>query len=567
MTTKKLVALLIGITLFAYVSSLNNPFIWDDEQFIQKNVYVQNFDVEKIFTTNTVAGAGLESNYYRPLTSLSFAIDTKLWGQNPFGFHITNFLLHVGAGIILFFVLQQLGLSKLFSFAVSSIFLVHPIQTEAITYINSRGDSQYTFFFFLSLLVFLHAISAKKKRVLLYILSIVSYVLSIFSKETAMAGFLVFIGIIGFHYVKTKKIALVSILMASVITVISVGYFLLRLTLLNFNNTLNFYNTTNFYSTHLFVRLFTFTKVVWIYIGLLLFPYPLHMEREVGLVTSFISGWVAAFILLIIGLIILIIWEIKKYKTAVIGLGFLLSASFLVPVSGIIPINGILYEHWLYIPMVGFFIILFRLIQIAAGLVGKAAATKLGTLGIMLLCCICVVLTIRQNNIWSDPLTFYTYTLGFAPNSSRLHNNLGMTYADAGHLDASIVEYKKAIALTPDLPQVYNNLGISYQRKGDVKNAEVALQKSLSLAPHFEAAQINLMALYLKEEKYAKALPLLQALAPYSQNDVRFLYTYGKTLWKLQQYDAAEKQFDKAVAASGNNADVIAQINQLKASR
>ena len=92
MSTKKLVLILIGATFLAYFSSFSNPFIWDDEQFITSNAYVRNFDIGKIFTTNTVAGAGVQSNYYRPLTTLSFAVDTAIWGSNPFGFHLTNLL-------------------------------------------------------------------------------------------------------------------------------------------------------------------------------------------------------------------------------------------------------------------------------------------------------------------------------------------------------------------------------------------------------------------------------------------------------------------------------------------
>lgn len=508
MTTSKIIAILIGLTLFAYLSSFTNPFIWDDEQFIQKNVYVQTFNIGKIFTTNTVAGAGISSNYYRPLTSLSFAIDTKVWGQNPFGFHLTNLLLHVGAGIVLFLLLLHLGFGKLISFAISGIFLIHPVQVEAVTYINSRGDSQYAFFFFLSLLLFVLGLQVKRPHLWYWVGSIVFFVVSILSKETAIAGFSLFLAVVFFQCMKTHKINNKALIASILITCCSFGYFLLRITLLNFQNTLNFYNTANIYATNVVVRLLTFGKVLWTYIAILLFPYQLHMERSVSLVTTIFSPYVFASMLVLIGLVMLSYWEIKQQKTYQIALGSLFFVSFLIPVSGIIPVNGVLYEHWLYIPLVGFFIVLFRTIQIYLLKLPKLFGNREKIIGIMLLCCIYSILTIQQNNIWSDPITFYTYTLSFAPGSARLHNNLAMSLENKNMPIEAVREYEKALQIDASYPQIYNNLGNIYISLKQYDKAEVNLRKALELAPSFEVAKENLIKLYLTQKRFDKALEI-----------------------------------------------------------
>ena len=116
--------LLVIITLAVYFSSLFNHFVWDDEQFIYRNQYVASFDVSHIFSTNTIAGAGETSNYYRPITTLSFAWDYLFWGLNPIGYHLTNTLLHIGAGILLYIILKNLRFSKVAAFWLSLIFLV-----------------------------------------------------------------------------------------------------------------------------------------------------------------------------------------------------------------------------------------------------------------------------------------------------------------------------------------------------------------------------------------------------------------------------------------------------------
>lgn len=195
----KLILILLAAVFFAYFSSLTNPFIWDDEQFITSNVYVQHFALDKIFTQSTTSGAGIVSNYYRPITTLSFAIDSKIWsfgstqdkGMNTFGFHLNNLMLHAGVGILLFFFLLELGIGQLWSFFIALIFLIHPVQTEAVSYINSRGDSLYALFLFASLFLFFRAMS--QKGILLYIEALGLYALSIFSKEIAVAAFPLFL--------------------------------------------------------------------------------------------------------------------------------------------------------------------------------------------------------------------------------------------------------------------------------------------------------------------------------------------------------------------------------------
>lgn len=545
----KLIALLIVITFFTYFPSLSNPFIWDDEQFITTNQYVQQFTIDKIFTTSTTAGAGVVSNYYRPLTTLSFAIDNALWHSNTFGFHLTNLGFHIGAGVLLFLLLLQIGVGEWGSFFISLFFLIHPIQTEAVTYINSRGDSLFAFFLFASLLIFAKGLSSSRgeKRqlqnhrtergfwvryayqndVFLVLGSVILFTLSILAKETALVGFPLFFVLVLIKLFKTRinfsqsiQLYILPLFVAGLSLLTAFGYMLLRLTVLNFQNTLNYYDGATFYSTHLLVRLFTFARVVWTYLGLLVWPYPLHMERDVALISSAFSWEVWGMVVVVFSILYLVFWEIRKKHTAFILFGFALSSCLLIPVSGVIPINGILYEHWLYVPMVGFFIMLYGILQALRGK-GKGKNKILSFLHAsrlplnpflisfaLLLTILYIVLTIRQNNIWADPVSFYRYTLSFAPTSARLHNNLGMSLSDAGDNTGAITEYKKALMLGPDYPQIYNNLGNVQMQIGDYQSAEKNLGKALELAPNFGVAKANLVKVYLLSKQYDKARSL-----------------------------------------------------------
>jgi hypothetical protein len=300
------------------------------------------------------------------------------------------------------------------------------------------------------------------------------------------------------------------------IGVIVLLYIVLRLTALRFGDLANFYGGENEYTRSLAIRLFTFCKVLWIYLGLLVWPYPLHMERTVDLVKSFWSPWVlGAFAAIGIG-VIGGIWEMRVKKTGWILFGLSWFLVMLVPSSGIIPINGVLYEHWLYVPMVGVLLGVYGLLGLLEKLARRfrplshLSLFSLLTPFVILLSIMYLFLTIRQNNIWADPVGFYRYTLSFAPDSARLHNNLGITMANQGNVKEAILEYEKALSLGYGYPQIYNNLGNAYRVEGEYDLAEKNLKKALELSPEFTVAKVNLIKLYLTEKQFEKAESLAQ---------------------------------------------------------
>src|SRR3989338_8050468 len=137
-------------------------------------------------------------------------------------------------------------------------------------------------------------------------------------------------------------------------------YGILRLTVLNFQNILNFYATPNLYSENLLYRLFTFMHVLVDYFRLLLVPLGLHMERSMTVHTSLLQWPVWLGVLIILFILSVLLWLYKKnhpdFKAWLFGWGWFFAA--LAPVSGITPINAVIYEHWLYLPMVGFWFVI-----------------------------------------------------------------------------------------------------------------------------------------------------------------------------------------------------------------
>ena len=532
MSTKQAILVLALVTFVAYFTSFWNQFVWDDEQFIYSNAYVKTFAVDKIFTTSTTAGAGINSNYYRPLTTLSFAIDHAVWGLNPVGFHATNLIAHTLSGILVFLILRKLRSGQTTAFVVALIFLLHPIQTEAVTYINSRGDSLFAVWGLLTMYLFIQiahwrqssaqffGIEFPMSRWVLVMLTAVCYMYAILSKEIGIAiGGLLFLVLLlqitqhastekhTLSFVKVLEKWRWSIGALVVCGVIGVSYLLARATVLNFENSFDFYQDASVYSQSIVVRLLTFTKVVAVYVRLLLVPFPLHMERSVELVTSLTSLWLWGF--LIVNAVVLWVCVTLLRRSKPLALfGYLWFYIALLPVSGIIPINGILYEHWLYIPMIGFFLLLASLLKaLPTQKVRLLLQYKLQLL--IVLAVVMAGLTIRQNYFWSTPVRLYTYLLQYTA-SGRIYNNLAMAYAQEKQPELAIQMYDKALSFGDVYPQIHHNKGNLFLQQGKMSEAISAFSRALELDPTFSFSYPMLISAYVSTGNFDQAYEIIE---------------------------------------------------------
>lgn len=477
-------------TFFCYGNTLGNGLFFDDEQFIYNNQFVRTFNIPGLFENSLITGSGKLSNYYRPLLFVGFATEYQIFTDNGFIYHLNSVLLHFLGGLLLFLLIKKLFNNMSIALITSLLFIIHPVQTEAVSYASGRGDPLSFVFVMLSLIF-----SLLKSRKYI-ILSIVFMMGALLSKELALVTpGLIFI----VHLFKQKSLTKNSLKKCLLFTlpfgVIAVSYFILRITVLNFSNTLNFSNITTIYSSSLFVRLNTFFHLFPSYVQLLIFPKELFMERDSGIGIQILPTFksMATVIIFLLGAALAII---KRGSSRIFLFGFGWIGITFIPTTGIIPINGIFYEHFLYYPSVGFFLIfslgIFRLYHISKSWL-KELILLLILLGILLLS----VRTILRNTEWNNPITFYNQTLTHVQ-SPRAYNNLAMAYADKGmNLDA-IRTYKKAISISDTYPESHFNLANTYLAINNKPSAESEYKKAIEIDPNFYLAHGSLYQMYKK---------------------------------------------------------------------
>lgn len=487
------------LTLIIYSNVIDGKFLFDDEHFILRNVYITDWKyIKNIFFSNITSGAGLKDNFYRPLSPFIWLIINKIFGLNNKVFHLVNILCHIVNSILIYLIILKIFNIQTVSFLGSLFFALHPVNTEAVSYISGLGD--LLSFIFVLLCIYIYISLRERKNVIKIFFFIISNVMAILAKERSVVlPALILITEIYFSikekktlkYFFTNKNYLLTIFISS--TLLSISWFISRLTIFNFQNTLNFFKLPNVYSQNLLVRIYTFFYAFVEYLNLVIKPYPLYMERTIPVFLNFFNLPVILGFLLIVGITILSIITLKQQPEIFYAYSWFIIC--LLPTSGIIPINALFMEHWLYFSMFGICIIISLLIK----------NYRWVKIFLFIILIIFSVLTYKQNFVWVEPYTFFKHILKYNPNSVAANNNFAMAAAEKGEIDTAIFHYKKAISLDDTFPQPHHNLARIYVSLGRINEAIEEYNKALEIDPDFIYSHIDLFNIYVKLNQKDKA--------------------------------------------------------------
>jgi len=490
------ILIIVCLSLLNYLNSLSNKFVYDDEFVIVNNYFIKTWDnFPRLFNKDYFRYA--EELSYRPVVTLSYFIDYSIWGLNPFGFHLTNLLLHTLNSVLIFFLFTYFLNNRTVSFVAALLFVCHPILSETVNAISYREDLLTATFFIAAFILYIKTSkrddlvlnqNSNTKTRLLYSASLICSLFAVFSKEMAIIlPALIFL----YDFVLTKKKDLLHKLIHYYIgyILIAIFYLIIRFVIL--------YNPveaqTSYPSNSVLINAMTMTKVIAYYMQLFFLPLSLCadyvMPHASFLDISFILS------LLLVSSAILIAYKLYTYSKIVFFSIVWFSVS-LLPVLNIVPIENIIAERYLYLPILGLCMSYGCFLQIHTKVINYQKYTIIILLILILLPL--SLKTIKRNKIWIEQSVLWTDTVRTSPNSFKAHNNLGNFYRDAGRLDESIIEFKRALSLYDDYINAHNNLGVTYRKKGMLKEALTEYQKALKLNPNYAYAHNNLGVLYAK---------------------------------------------------------------------
>jgi len=578
-------AALVIVGAALYSTNLQNQFFWDDDDLIVNNPYIHELSwdhVGKMFTEDLQGGSGQPSNYYRPLLLLGFGINHAISGLDPTGYHVVSNGFHVASGVLVFLLIAAATRNRIAGFVAAMLFVIHPLQTEAVTYLSGRGDPLHLFFMLLSLGTFYLA----ERRGVGWTtwhrpLSLLLLALAILSQEKAivypflLAVFWVAFVARGGLLESVKQAAGKALPYFSVVFV----YGVLRLTVLNFVNTLDFHTVPSLYSEQLYVRMFTFLHALLVYYRLMAVPVGLHMKRSVEIHLSFldVEVWFSLLLLVAIAVWMAILLSrhsrraagsVTDFRIWLFGVGWFFVT--LGPVSGITPINALIYEHWLYVGLIGPATIagwyVARAYEALSRRDWKPAVAGL-TIALVGYGSFLGVQTVRRNILWGKPLEFLEDILRYEPEDISVNNNLGSVYYDRGDLDRAEFHYGVAAMGQQISPEPRYNLGIIHEDRGQIERAVEQYEQALAIDPDFHHAMEKLIGVYTRQRDLAGFMRWIEELKRVRSQDPHVFFNAAVAYHSAGRADRALADALRAreLAAADPGSEIALRIEGLLA--
>ncbi|MBI5238679.1 MAG: tetratricopeptide repeat protein [Deltaproteobacteria bacterium] len=568
-------------TVIGYSNTLHAPFVLDDSIYIIGNHRIR--ELSNLWPP-------VENRY---LTLLSFALNYRLGGLNVTGYHAANIAIHIlNAGLVSALVLLILRTSWIReaqaslpdSYALgaallaSLVFAVHPLQTQAVTYITQRFASLATFFYLLSLVLYLcWRASNTRARPFLYILSLASAIASYRTKEISFT--LPFVmALIEFMFMgpglKRRLPGLAPFFLAAI--AIPLGTFGPRLGLwaqgTGIGEEIRGLQAREFGELSAYGYLMTQFRVIITYIRLLIFPVNQNLYYDYPSYGSFLNPAVAiSFLCLSVILacaVYIFLWSERTLnipaRLAAFGV-FWFFATLSVE-SSIIPIRDVIFEHRVYLPSIGFAITLsFAIFYVIGRINRKNAAFTAGaaTIAALLAASLLAVATYKRNGVWKDELILWQDVVKKSYNNSFAHNGIGVAYQRKGRFLEAEGELRQALTLKPDLRNIiHNNIGALYESTGLLDEAAAEYLAALTLQPGNADILYNIANVYMAKglvdeavEGYTTALKI----RPY---DVDIIYNLGRAYRAKGLLDEAIRMFDALLRMLPNDPDAHLSLGQ-----
>lgn len=537
--------LIIFLSTAIYANTLKNGFVYDDEDTVVNNTLIRDLgSLPKLLEGKDYFNLSGEKSY-RPVVTFSYFLDYAIFGLKPWGYHLTNILLHAINGVMLYIFLilifrpPEVGTYR--PLLITLLFVAHPVLTEAVNAISFREDLLAFLFYMATLNLYLISRSSSINAgqslspSLLYSVSCLLYFLAILSKEMAVTLPFV-ICCYEWVYAENKKGGFRSALFNRY----NIGYALIIFIYAYFRF-FSFYHPARYFPEWgLAERLLAIPWLILDYIKLAVFPVSLSAEYVIRPVELIFSSFIASSAVIVFLLALAFIAGQKERGIAFGTLFFILT---LVPVYNIMPIANPFAERYLYLPIVGFVIVAESAISLSENLIfGKKNLFIISFILIVL--GIYSFIVVKRNTVWRDEFSLWSDAVRKMPQSYRVHFNLGKAHDSRRQTNEAMQDYQAAIRLNPGDPRSFNNLGVIYAHQNQLEKAAELYQTAIRLDPDGPKAHYNLAETYFRQGRLDDAVQELNISLrfgsdyPGAHNNLGVIYgTQGRLDDAMREYE------------------------------
>ena len=483
MKTQKFIPLLVvAAGLLAYHNSFTGPFIFDDAESIQANPTIRHlWPIWQALSPSATARVG-----GRPVLNFSLALNYAFGGASVQGYHALNLAIHILAALTLFGVVRRTllqprlrerfgAVANGLALATAVLWTVHPLQTEAVTYVSQRAESLMGLFYLLTLYCFIRGTESPRAG-LWFTLSIVVCLLGMATKEVMVTAPLMVLlydrtFVAGsFRAAWTQRRRLYVGLGG---TWFLLGYLMAGLQHRGVGYGLGI--TWQAYAL-------TECQVVVNYLWLALWPHPLIFDYGMVIIIRHVAEAMSYALILVLLAAGVVVGLKRSPAIGFIGAWFFV---ILAPTSSVVPVvSQPMAESRMYLPLAAVVVLG---VSAVYALLGRRSVAVFGVLAILL-----GFFTSQRNEDYRSEVSIWSDTVAKRPDNARAHNDLGVALGQVGRLEEAIGQCEEALRLKPDYAEAHVNLGVALIHLGRVQEAMAQWEQALRIKPDYAEAQSNL---------------------------------------------------------------------------
>lgn len=561
--------LILCVGMAVYANSLQNGFTFDDWPLVVENPLVLQPDLGAIFTSAYWPGQP-ELGLYRPLTTLSYAINRWATGESAWGFHLINVLIHVLNALLVYGIALRY-FDRIWAVFCAGLFLLNPVQTEAVNSIVGRAELLAGFWMLMAwgvfvcrsgwwrwggaaLAIFIACLCKEHSVMMVGVLGVlaiievrssgapndrgIKLIWQVF-KQTQLAGLLVCGGVVGLFLLIRYGV---------------IGAFFLPAKPDFVDNPLAHVDVVE--------RVLTAFSVIWHYVVLAFLLGDLSADYSYSAIPIVSSLWHLTvwgglvYVGLLVGVIVRCLIKGTGVYPATAALWLLLPV---IPVSNLFfPIGTVMAERLMYVPVMGC-AMLFTICLMALSKQWPRLA--------MVLCAVILVgagkKTVARNPDWQNNETLFRSAVQVVPNSAKAHFNLANAIRDRGDLQAALPHYYQALWVYPEYAEVHYNIGVVQQALGHVADALKAYQNALSANADHVNAWMNMGGLLAQQGEYEKAGVAFEKASGLAPHRVDIVFNKALALQALEKLDEAVATYQQVLALNPRYEEAAINLAEL----
>jgi Flp pilus assembly protein TadD len=545
----------LGAALAAYQNSFSDSFIFDDLPAIVDNSTIRQLGSTGAWSPpihSTVSG--------RPAVNFSLALSYAISGPRAWGYHAFNLGIHLLAGLTLFGVIRRTLLQPVLrprfgsaalplAFAATLLWILHPLQTESVTYLAQRAESLMGLFYLLTLYAFIR--SAESRHTKFWpLLAVIACAFGMASKEVMVSAPLVVLLYDRTFLAGTFRDAWRQrrgLYLGLAGTWLLLG----GLVLGNHNR-----GGSAGFGLGVAPLDYALTQVGAIahYLYLSVWPRPLIFDYGSELTPpSFALLGPAAVVLGLLAGTGLALW-----RWPVVGFVGVWFFAILAPSSSFVPVaSQTIAEHRMYLSLAAPIILIVTGLNLLLGrwslLAVAALATALG------------FLTAQRNEDYRSPLSIWSDTVAKRPENPRAQDSLGNALVKNGRVDEAIPHFAEAVRLSPHDAKLRNNLGNGLALLGRSDEAMVEFKTAIRLKPDYADAHYNLGLALDQKGRTSDAIVQYEAAVQLNPDHLDAQFNLGCVLVQTGQVDEAIAHFEQAARLRPNDPETLAYLARLRA--